>query len=215
MPKKTKEWECRKVKLSEIFPNSHNPRKITKEKFERLKKKIEEVGFHSPIKVDNDNVILGGNQRYQALLEMGAGDLEVPVMFPQFKLTEKERQDYFYLDYQKEYGADADEVLIFTNPPFKGLSKILPVIECDYILFGSKAVGLSKNIYAKEALSSLYIKNKDDFTGDAGVYQQKYGRVATFFYSNREFLSAGHQYINKTKNKESLLFGKDRLKQIK
>lgn len=35
-----KEWECRKVKLSDIMPNSKNPRTITKEKFERLKKKI-------------------------------------------------------------------------------------------------------------------------------------------------------------------------------
>ena len=128
---------------------------------------------------------------------------------------EKDWQDYFYMDYQKEYGCDADEVLIFTNPPFKGLSKILPVIPCDYILFGSNAVGISKGIFAKEALSSLYIKNTADFTGDATKYKQTYGRVATYFYSNSEFLSAGKQYKNTTKNKESILFGKDRLKRIK
>lgn len=46
-----KQWECRKVKLKDIMPNKKNPRTITKDKFERLKKKIEEVGFHSPIKV--------------------------------------------------------------------------------------------------------------------------------------------------------------------
>ena len=96
--KKIKEWECRKVKLSDIIPNDHNPRKISKDKFERLKKKIEEVGFHNPIKVDNDGIILGGNQRYHALVEMGAGDLEVPVMFPLFKLTKKERQEIIITD---------------------------------------------------------------------------------------------------------------------
>lgn len=63
-----KQWECRKVKLKDIMPNKKNPRTITKDKFERLKKKIEEVGFHSPIKVDNNGVILGGNQRYAALM---------------------------------------------------------------------------------------------------------------------------------------------------
>lgn len=84
-----KEWECRKVKLKDILPNSKNPRTITKEKFERLKKKIEEVGFHSPIKVDNDGVILGGNQRYAALMDMGAGELEVPVMYPLLSLPKE------------------------------------------------------------------------------------------------------------------------------
>lgn len=128
---------------------------------------------------------------------------------------EKDWQEYFTMDFEKEYGVADDEVLIFTNPPFKGLSRILPVIPCDYILFGSNAVGITKNTYAKEAQSSLYIKNKDDYTGDAGVYKEKYGRVATYFYSNKEFLSAGRQYINKTKGKESLLFGKDKLKRIK
>lgn len=93
-----KQWECRKVKLKDILPNSKNPRTITKEKFERLKKKIEEVGFHSPIKVDNDGVILGGNQRYAALMDMGAGELEVPVMYPLFELTERERQEIIITD---------------------------------------------------------------------------------------------------------------------
>lgn len=93
-----KQWECRMVKLSDIFPNDKNPRTITKEKFERLKKKIEEVGFHSPIKVDNDGIILGGNQRYHALVDMGLGEFEVPVMYPKFKLTKKERQEIIITD---------------------------------------------------------------------------------------------------------------------
>lgn len=95
---KDKEWECRKVKLSEIMPNEKNPRRITQEAFDKLKKKIEEVGFHSPIKVDNDGVILGGNQRYAALMAMGAGEIEVPVMFPKFKLTKREKQEIIITD---------------------------------------------------------------------------------------------------------------------
>lgn len=98
MDLKNKEWECRKVKLSSIMPNTKNPRRISQEKFDRLKKKIEEVGFHSPIKVDNDGIILGGNQRYAALMDMGMGELEVPVMFPLFQLTEKERQEIIITD---------------------------------------------------------------------------------------------------------------------
>ena len=128
---------------------------------------------------------------------------------------EKDWKDYFDMDFQAEYGCDADEVLIFTNPPFKGLSQLLPTIRCDYILFGSNAVGLIDNVHAKETGTSLYIKNNEDYTGDASEYKEKYGRVCTLFYSNSEFMSAGKQYINKTKNKECVLFGKDRLKRIK
>lgn len=119
------------------------------------------------------------------------------------------------MDFKKEYGCDPDEVCIFTNPPFKGLSKILPTIWCDYILFGSNAVGLIDNVHAKETGVSLYIKNNTTYTGNADEFQEKYGRVCTMFYSNTEFLSAGTQWINKTKNKECVLFGKDRLKKIK
>lgn len=128
---------------------------------------------------------------------------------------EKDWKDYFNMNFKKEYGCDADEVCIFTNPPFKGLSRLLPTIDCDYILFGSNAVGLIDNVHAKETGVSLYRKNNKDYTGNADEYAEKYGRVCTLFYSNTEFESAGTQYINKTKNKECVLFGKDRLKKIK
>ena len=128
---------------------------------------------------------------------------------------EKDWREYFDMDYQKEYGCKASEVLIFTNPPFKGLSKELPTIKCDYILFGSNAVGISGKIHAKETRVSLYRKNNLDFDGNADNFKERYGRVATIFYSNKEFLSTGKQWINTHKNKESMLFGKDRLKRIK
>lgn len=128
---------------------------------------------------------------------------------------EKDWKDYFDMDYEKEYECKPDEVLIFTNPPFKGLSQLLPTIKCDYLLFGSNSVGIVGKVHAKETKVSLYRKNNLDYNGDADDIKDKYGRVATVFYSNKEFLSTGPQWVNKKKNKESLLFGKDRLKRIK
>lgn len=93
-----KEWGYKTVKLKELIPNKRNPRTISKDKFERLQKKIQQVGFHSPIKIDNEGVILGGNQRFAALSEMGYGEIEVPVMYPLFQLTEKERQQIIITD---------------------------------------------------------------------------------------------------------------------
>lgn len=128
---------------------------------------------------------------------------------------EKDWRDYFNMDYEKEYGCKAEEVLIFTNPPFKGLSRTLPEIRCDYLLFGSNAVGITGEIYAKETKVSLYRKNNLEYTGNADKFGNEYGRVCTLFYSNRPFLSEGKQYKNTTKNRESILFGKDRMKRVK
>lgn len=128
---------------------------------------------------------------------------------------EKDWAEYFDLDFEKEYGCLRDEVLIFTNPPFRGLSKALEKIKCDYLLFGSNSVDIGRKIYLKECRGFLYKKNNNSFKGSADDFVKNYGGVNTFFYSNKVFLSHGRQYINESEKKENVLFGKDRLKRIK
>ena len=127
---------------------------------------------------------------------------------------EKDWRDYFDMDYEKEYGCKAEDVLIFTNPPFKGLSREIPTIKCDYLLFGSNAVGIIGNTHAKDTGVSLYMKNTEGFDGDVDNRVDNYGRVKTMFYSNRKFESEGKQWINRTKQKESAMFGMDRWTRI-
>ena len=93
-----KEWEVVPVKVKDLIPNPKNPRTITKENFERLKRKIKRQGFRSAIQVDNDGIILGGNQRYAALMEMGYAETPIPVIRPCFKMTEKDRQEAIVTD---------------------------------------------------------------------------------------------------------------------
>ena len=93
-----KEWEVVSMKVKDLKPNPENPRTISTEAFERLKRKIKRSGFRSAIQVDNDGIILGGNQRYHALMDMGYADSEVPVLKPLFKMTEKERQEAIVCD---------------------------------------------------------------------------------------------------------------------
>lgn len=128
---------------------------------------------------------------------------------------EKMWEDYFDMDYEKEYGCKAEEVCIFTNPPFKNLSKNIRNIKCDYLVFGSNAVSIRKGIYCKIAKVSLYIKNNNNYTGNADEFQDTYGTVSTCFYSNKRFLSEGLQYTNDTDVGASILFGKDKLTEIK
>ena len=93
-----KEWEVVLMKVRDLKPNPENPRIISKEKFESLKRKIQRQGFRSVIQVDNDGIILGGNQRYNALMELGYGEMEIPVFKPCFKMTELERQEVVITD---------------------------------------------------------------------------------------------------------------------
>lgn len=93
-----KEWEIVPMKVKDLKPNPDNPRIITEEAFKRLKRKIKRQGFRSAIQIDNDGVILGGNQRYNALMDMGYAEKEVPVLKPLFQMTEKERQEAIITD---------------------------------------------------------------------------------------------------------------------
>jgi len=62
------------IKLSTLIPNSKNPRTMNKAAFAKLKQSIERdpdfMAFR-PLVYDSDRTILGGNQRWQALKELG------------------------------------------------------------------------------------------------------------------------------------------------
>ena len=91
-------WQIKQVKLGDLIPNAKNPRKISQEKLAALQDKIERLGFHNPIKTDENMQVLGGNQRLKALLKIASKDLIVPIMVPNRPLTEEEKQEVIITD---------------------------------------------------------------------------------------------------------------------
>ncbi len=83
-------WKIKKAKISELKDWTKNPRKLSKEGYESLKKSVEDFGFHDVLKVDTDGTIISGHQRKRVLKEMGIK--EVDVLFPDRKLTDKEME---------------------------------------------------------------------------------------------------------------------------
>lgn len=83
-------WRVEKRNVSDLKPWKDNPRKISKQSFEKLKERIKARGFHDVIKIDVDNTILSGNQRKNALLELGM--TEVTVLIPDRALNKEERE---------------------------------------------------------------------------------------------------------------------------
>ena len=84
--------------ISQIKPNPNNPRSISKVDFDKLVESIrqdQKLLNAKPLIIDENNVLLGGNQRYKACLELGIQDVPVIVM-P--NLTEKEKQKLIVID---------------------------------------------------------------------------------------------------------------------
>ena len=79
--------------LSEIYENPDNPRQIDEKKFDSLVKSLTdfpEMITLRPIVVNKENIILGGNMRYKALVHLGIK--EVPVIKATNLTPEQERE---------------------------------------------------------------------------------------------------------------------------
>ena len=81
------------VPINKIRNNPINPRLVNKAKFEKLKKSIQEFPQMlelRPIVINEDGIILGGNMRYKALVELGYE--EVPVIVASYITKEQENE---------------------------------------------------------------------------------------------------------------------------
>ena len=89
------------MKLSQIKANPNNPRVLRDEKFQKLKKSIEEFPKMMelrPIVIDENNTILGGNMRFRALQDLGYKEIEDSWVKKANELTEKQKQEFIIKD---------------------------------------------------------------------------------------------------------------------
>ena len=63
------------IKSNELKYFEGNPRQISKEELEKLKNSIKRFGFVDPIIIDENNVVLGGNQRLTASRELSISEV--------------------------------------------------------------------------------------------------------------------------------------------
>lgn len=104
------QWTVVKKKLKELKLLDTNPRTITDTNKEKLEKNLEGFGNFSPFIIDDENVILAGNQRYQVLLEKYGEEYEVNVSVPDRTLTKLEKQQITILD-NRHSGEDDISIL--------------------------------------------------------------------------------------------------------
>jgi len=90
--------KVQKVSIKSISISPDNPRTIKKDKFEKLKKSImefPEMMELRPIIVDENNIVLGGNMRLQACLDLKYK--EVPIV-QVTNLTDEQKKEFVIKD---------------------------------------------------------------------------------------------------------------------
>ena len=86
------------VNIQQIIPNSDNPRLVNTAKFEKLKESIKNLPQMlelRPIVVDSNNIILGGNMRYKALVELGYKEIYI---IQAGNLTDEQKKEFIVKD---------------------------------------------------------------------------------------------------------------------
>jgi hypothetical protein len=57
--------------IKDLISWEDNPRTIDEKSFKRLIEQIQYLGIYKPLLINQDNIVLGGNMRYQALKKIG------------------------------------------------------------------------------------------------------------------------------------------------
>lgn len=86
------EWHIEKRKISELKDYEKNPRRLTKEQAEHLKRSLEKFGLAERPIINLDNTIIGGHQRRSILKKMGIKEVECNV--PNRMLDDNEVQEF-------------------------------------------------------------------------------------------------------------------------
>lgn len=91
------------MKITELKLNPKNPRFIKDHEFEKLKQSLKddiEIMTVKQIKYDetNENLILAGNQRFKALVDLGYKDIPNKWLMKVGHLTEKQKKKLIIID---------------------------------------------------------------------------------------------------------------------
>lgn len=112
-----------KVNIQDLISPAYNPRDITPAEMEKLKTSIEEFGYVALIIVNEvNNHIVGGNQRYEVLKELGYDEVDVVYVHEE----DENREKALNIALNKISG-EWDEVKlnqIFTDMKLAGFDKI-------------------------------------------------------------------------------------------
>lgn len=87
-------WSNQKRRVNDLLPYTKNPRQISKEQMNRLKKSLKKYNLVEIPAIDLDGRICAGHQRVKALQLLGRGEELIDVRIPNRKLSKEEFDQY-------------------------------------------------------------------------------------------------------------------------
>lgn len=97
--------EVVKVKLKDLIPYENNAKLHPLEQIEQIKQSILQFGFNDPIGIDENNMILEGHGRYEALKDLGWKECDCIRID---KLTDQEKKAYILAHNKLTMNTDFD-----------------------------------------------------------------------------------------------------------
>ncbi|MEW6171349.1 MAG: hypothetical protein AB1472_07335 [Candidatus Omnitrophota bacterium] len=88
------EWHTEKRKISDLTLFEGNPRQMTEKQAKDLLKSLQKFNLVEIPAIDQNNRVIAGNMRIQALQTMGRGNDEIDVRVANRDLTEDEAREY-------------------------------------------------------------------------------------------------------------------------
>ena len=86
--------KIQKIRIEDIRPYKNNAKLHPPSQIEQIKKSILEFGNNDPIAIDENNMIIEGHGRYQALKELGYKEVEIIQLD---HLTEEQKRAYILI----------------------------------------------------------------------------------------------------------------------
>ena len=87
-------WKTEYRKVKDLIPYEHNPRQISDEQLNQLKKSIKKFDYCEIVAIQPDNRIIAGHMRIKALIQLGWAEKSIEVRVPNRMLDEGEMQEY-------------------------------------------------------------------------------------------------------------------------
>ncbi len=87
-------WHTERRRVDDLVPYEKNPRKISDEQLDALKRSLKKFNLVELPAIDVDNTVLAGHQRLKVLQLLGRGQEEIECRIPNRKLSEKEFKAY-------------------------------------------------------------------------------------------------------------------------
>ena len=87
-------WRTEKRKIKDLKLFDGNPRKMSDKQAEQLLESLKKFNYVELIAIDQNNRVIAGNMRVQALKKLGRDDEEIEVRVPSRPLTEEEAREY-------------------------------------------------------------------------------------------------------------------------